>query len=230
MAALGAVRRFWCLQQVLASAAAKCSLGLLWRLGRAFVLLEITILRCPQPILVISCLLLLFSPFSSPIWKVSVLVEHDSFIYLCFGTNKNFQCSSPEPMAARQNGAAPGRGWVCDGASGILEFGYFSLLVLNLLHIHQASFAFSMSPWPFDAKPLHTPWPVQGHLLQLIPCEGSGKVNRTVYPLFAQFFTSSCLSCSYPATQPMGEKKNTTGFLAILVWMFWKTGIMSHWS
>lgn len=33
MAALGAVRSFWYLQQVLASAAAMCSLGLFWRLG-----------------------------------------------------------------------------------------------------------------------------------------------------------------------------------------------------
>lgn len=33
MAALGALRSFWYLQQVLASAAAMCSLGLLWRLG-----------------------------------------------------------------------------------------------------------------------------------------------------------------------------------------------------
>lgn len=33
MAALGALRSFWYLQQVLASAAAMCSLGLFWRLG-----------------------------------------------------------------------------------------------------------------------------------------------------------------------------------------------------
>lgn len=77
-------------------------------------------------------------------------------MYLFFGTNKNFQYS-PESTAARQCGAAPGRGWACDGASGMLEFGYLGLLVLNLLQTHQASFAFSTSPWPFDAKPLHTP-------------------------------------------------------------------------
>lgn len=128
-------------------------------------------------------------------------------MFLFFWTNKNFQYSSAELTAARQHGAAPGRGWVCDGASGMLEFGCLGLLVLNLLHIHQALFAFTMGPWPFDAKPLHTPWLVQGAPSATHPCESSGKVNRTVYPFFAQFFTSSCLSCSYPATQAMGEKK-----------------------
>lgn len=57
-------RQLWELSEFLVPAAV-CSLGLN-SLGRAFVVLEITTLLCPQPAEVISCLLLLFAPFFFP--------------------------------------------------------------------------------------------------------------------------------------------------------------------
>lgn len=81
------------------------------------------------------------------------------------------------------------------------------LFVLGLLH---------MRVWLLDAQPL-PPTCVGWDLLQRIAWEGSGRAHDTVYPFLLNFL----LLPVFPVlTQPLGyggRKKNTPGFLPILV-------------
>lgn len=130
-------------------------------------------------------------------------------MYLCFfGTNKNFQYSSPEPRAARQHSAAPGGGecvmvhlgcwsldvWVCKSSI------HCSSTRCNL-HFQWALGLLMQSFWtPRDL--------CRRHPMQLITCEGSGKVNRTVYPFsFCSIFYFFLPFLFFPSHSAYGGRK-----------------------